>query len=51
VEESILKRPLLVDWRRVVGDEKEGAGLTDEPGFAETEMEFKDTIGRLSGDN
>ena len=51
MEESILKRPSLVDWRRVVGDEKEGAGLTDEPGFAETEMEFNDTIGRLSGDN
>ena len=50
VEESILKRPSLVDWRRVVGDEKEGAGLTDEPGFAEIEMEFNDTIGRLSGD-
>jgi hypothetical protein len=48
----MLKRPSLamVDWRRVVGDEKEGAGLTDEPGFAETEMEFNDTIGRLSED-
>jgi hypothetical protein len=51
VEESIVKRPSLVDWSRVVGDEKEGVELVDEPGFAETEMEFNDTTGRLSGDN
>ena len=51
VEESIVKRPSLVDWSRVVGDAKEGVELVDEPGFAETEMEFNDTTGRLSGDN